>query len=193
MRILDDRLAAGFIGGAAWLTSVVDMSGGSERRNQRRTVAPHEYTFSYASRGIEDCRQIKHFNLDMRGQKNPWLLHDFSDDHADHSLIGTGDGAVALFQASITYGVETPYTRIIRHIMPGSLFVYVNGVLSAVLSESGGAITLASPPSNGALVRASFGFFVPVRFTVDRCDIEVLGPMGAQGRIANLGAREVFP
>lgn len=192
MRILDDRLAAGFLGGAAWLTSIVSMAGGGERRNQRRTIAPHEYTFSYANRDIVDCRAIKDFHMDMRGQKTPWLLHDFADDIAQRVLLGTGNGVTAAFQAKITYGTEAPYARAIRHVMPGYQ-VYVNDVLVTVDSEASGLFTLQAAPANGALVRATFGFWVPVRFTVDRLDIEVVGKEGRIGRIANLGAREVLP
>lgn len=193
MIILDPNIAIGFMGGAEWLTSVVELSSGAERRNQRRAVASHYYQFEYNFRPIADCRAIKDFHMDVRGMKRTWLLRDFADDTVTDQIVGTGDGVVLTFQAVKNYGIETPYQRIIRHIIPGTMVAKVNGIAVTVADEANGAVLLAVAPTSGAVVTFSYQFYVPVRFTVDRIDIEVgRADASGYGRIPALGAREVL-
>jgi uncharacterized protein (TIGR02217 family) len=50
--------------------------------------------------------------------------------------------------------------------------VAVDGVeISDFVLEPGGKVTLDAPPGAGAVVTASFGFDVPVRFAEDRLSV----------------------
>ncbi len=52
---------------------------------------------------------------------------------------------------------------------------FINGTPTGAftVSEATGIVTFAAPPAAGAVLTASFEFDVPVRFDIDRLDIEL--------------------
>ncbi|HEY9012129.1 MAG TPA: TIGR02217 family protein, partial [Devosia sp.] len=97
------------------------------------------------------------------------------DHAATDQAIGTGDGLAVGFQLTKRYGASfDPYLRPITKPVAETVVVKVDGVVvPATADPLTGIVTLAEPPAGGAAVTASFEFDVPVRFDVDRLDIEL--------------------
>jgi uncharacterized protein (TIGR02217 family) len=171
--VMDERMALGFKGGPSFNTDKLTMVNGQERRLQNRSVAIHNYVWSFKNTGLQLEAQLKAFWFDRRGDFKSWLLKDWSDFSATLEPIGVGTGALAAFQIIKTYtaGVN-PYERAIRHIKPGTLSVYVDGVLKATPADytvsSTGLVTFVVAPPDSEIVTASFEYYVPVRFEGDR-------------------------
>jgi hypothetical protein len=52
-------------------------------------------------------------------------------------------------------------------LTPFGVTVYVNGAPASVTLGAAGLVTFGSPPSSGAVITWSGGYFVPCRFTQD--------------------------
>lgn len=103
--------------------------------------------------------------------------------------IGTGDGTVKAFRLRKQYGQLAPYWRPITKPEAGTVRVAVNGIETATgwtVDNLTGILTFTTAPAAGAIIRAGFRFFVPVRFDTDtlavdltyfRDDLEGLGTM----------------
>ena len=86
--------------------------------------------------------------------------------------IGTGNGAIASFQLTKTYGsLYAPWTRIIAKPVTGTVLIAVAGVLKTsgthftVDVTTGGVTFLTGQiPTVGQVVTAGFEFDCPVRF-----------------------------
>jgi uncharacterized protein (TIGR02217 family) len=150
-----------------------------------------QYQFNYPTFPADDARELVAFFHGRRGKQRAFLMKAWDDFEAENEVIGTGDGADTTFQLIKTYDTVNPWTRTIRHVMPGSLSVTVNNVPATVSSEVNGLVTLSSPPANGHIVRATFRFYVAVRFENDDFDIQMPGPQDIHARVSNLVAREV--
>jgi uncharacterized protein (TIGR02217 family) len=171
--VLDERVSLGFKGGPTFSTDKLVMVNGQERRLQNRDVAIHIYTWNYTntSRAIE--ASLRDFFLDRRGDFKAWLLKDHADYSAASEPIGVGDASATAFQVIKTYSAgSNPYVRTIRHIKAGTLSVFLNGAPQTITTHytvsSSGLITFVSAPGVGAIVTATFEFYVPVRFEGDR-------------------------
>jgi uncharacterized protein (TIGR02217 family) len=171
--VLDERVSLGFRGGPTFSTDKLVMVNGQERRMQNRDVAIHVYTWNYQNTSRDIHASLKEFWFDRRGDFKSWLLKDHADYSATAEPTGVGTGALTTFQLIKTYTAgSNPYQRTIRHIKSGTLTVYVDGVAQTPTTHytvsSTGLVTFVSAPANGALVTASFEFYVPVRFDGDR-------------------------
>ena len=110
-------------------------------------------------------------------------------------LIGTGDGATAVFPLAKTYisgGDE--YVRPITKPVAGSVQIEVAGTVLVegtdyAVEATTGAVTLNHPPAADQEVRAGFVFDVPARFDTDR--IHVSASSFNAGQIPNVPVVEV--
>jgi uncharacterized protein (TIGR02217 family) len=170
--IMDERMALGFKGGPTFSTDKLAMVNGQERRLQNRSVAIHNYVWSFKNTTLALEASLKAFWFDRRGDFKAWLLKDWSDYSGTLQVIGAGTGALTTFQIIKTYSAASnPYERTIRHIKTGTLSVYVDGALvpgSGYTVSGAGLITFSVAPAGGKIVTASYDFYVPVRFEGDR-------------------------
>jgi uncharacterized protein (TIGR02217 family) len=171
--IMDERMALGFKGGPTFSTDKLVMVNGQERRLQNRSVAIHNYVWSFKNTSLAIEASLKAFWFDRRGDFKAWLLKDWSDYSGTLQAIGVGTGALTTFQLIKTYTAagSNPYQRTIRHIKAGTLSVYVDGVLApdtGYTVTGTGLITFSVAPASGKIVTATYEFFVPVRFEGDR-------------------------
>ena len=99
---------------------------------------------------------------------------------AADQAIGTGDGARKVFQLTKAYGTGAEAAvRTIARPVTGTVKVAVAGVALApaafTVDLATGLVTLLAAPAAGAAVRAGFEFDTPVRFDIDRLDVQMEG------------------
>ena len=201
------RLALGTSGGPVRRTDIVNLTNGREARNQRWRDARRHYDAGSGIRSVADLYAVLAFFEARSGQLYGFRFRDPVDNRSSapgqpvtptDQLIGTGTGAKSSFQLVKTYSDNGGHTvREIAKPVAGSVQVSVNGTLVpaanfTVANETGIVSFLPGKiPANGAIVRAGYEFDVPVRFDMDRIDID-LSAFNA-GRIPSIPLIEIKP
>lgn len=195
--VMNNDMSLGFKGGPNFLTSIVTLSGGLERRNGWWPSPRHEYTYEFSGRSPAQLQALKSFFIGRRGQLRTWLLYDWLDHDLTEEPIGVGDGAETDFQLIKTYDEDNPWVRNIQYPNEDSLVVFVDGFEAEIAYVTNGTVALVSPPPSSSTITATCVFYVPVRFTVDLLSVSAdQGDTPATGivfgGIAGLGAIEVL-
>lgn len=163
-------------------TSIALTASGFERRNSQWSDARMHYDVGPGVRSQTELGVLLEFFRARRGPARGFRLadpFDFSSNGlvgnptATDQLVGLGDGLVATFQLSKSYGAgDDPQVRPITRPRAETILVSVDGVPTTDWTlDTGGRILLTNAPPPGAQVRAGFLFDVPVRFAQDRLDI----------------------
>lgn len=201
------RLALGTSGGPHRRTDIVSLSNGRESRNSRWKDARRRYDAGSGVRSVGDLYDVLSFFEARAGQLYGFRFTDPVDfkscapqatiSSADQR-IGTGDGETRVFQLRKTYQDGGGATeRLIAKPVAASVTLQVGGVLAEdgdfTLDETTGRVTFkpAATPANGAIVRAGFRFDVPVRFDIDRIEIDL--DAFKAGRIPSIPLIEIAP
>ncbi|WCK02831.1 TIGR02217 family protein [Agrobacterium tumefaciens] len=201
------RLALGVSGGPVRRTDIVNLSNGRENRNQRWRNARRAYDAGSGIRSVADLYEVMAFFEARRGELYGFRFRDPVDfkscppgetPAATDQRIGTGDGVTAGFQLLKTYAdAGGSFSRRIDKPIEGSVIVSVEGVKAAssdlLVDHASGMVTFQAgrvPPA-GAAIRAGFEFDVPVRFAIDRIDINVTA--FDAGRIPSIPLMEILP
>jgi uncharacterized protein (TIGR02217 family) len=168
-------IAFGARGGPERATDIVTLASGREERNARWAQSRRRYNAGYGVKSRADMQAVLAFFEERRGRFHAFLWRDALDHAADGEPIGTGDGETVAFQLSKTYGADfDPYVRPITKPVAESVVVTVDGVETDVAVDAlTGIVTFEVAPAEGAAINASFDFDVPVRFDIDRLDIEL--------------------
>ena len=201
------RLALGTSGGPVRRTDIVNLTNGREARNQRWLDARRQYDAGSGIRSVADLYAVLAFFEARSGQLYGFRFRDPVDNRssapgqpitATDQLLGTGTGAKSSFQLVKTYSDSGGQTvRIIAKPVAGTVMVSVNGTAvpntDYTVSSSTGIVVFLSGklPQSGASVRAGFEFDVPVRFDIDRIDMD-LSAFNA-GRIPSIPLIEIKP
>ena len=173
-------------GGPERATDIVSLASGREERNSRWSRSRHRYNAGYGIKSRADMQAVLAFFEERRGRFHSFLWRDALD-RSSHGgegtptpldqAIGTGDGTRTAFQLIKTYGASfDPYLRPITKPVAGSVRVAVGGVeqMSGWTADvSTGLVTFTAAPAAAAAITAGFLFDVPVRFDIDRLDIEL--------------------
>jgi uncharacterized protein (TIGR02217 family) len=178
-------VALGARGGPERATEVVTLASGHEERNSRWAHSRRRYNAGYGVKSRADMQAVLAFFEERRGRFHSFLWRDALD-HSSNGTemplptdqeLGVGDGAATAFQLRKKYGASfDPYWRPITRPVAGSVRVAVDGseVTSGfAVDAASGIISFAMAPAEGAIVTAGFLFDVPVRFDIDRLDIEL--------------------
>lgn len=177
-------------GGPGFLTTVLPLISGKEKRNAEWEFPRQSWNLGYGIQSGEDMDEIRAFFYVCFGKASGFRFKDWTDYYIGFSapqLIGTGDGAATTFQAyrKYTVGAYTFYRKITR-LVAGTISVYVNGVLKTVTTHytvnvDTGIVTFTggNTPPMGQIVAMQAQFDVPVRFDIDKLDVEVTW-VGAQ-------------
>jgi uncharacterized protein (TIGR02217 family) len=162
-------------GGPERATDVVTLASGREERNSRWAHSRRRYNAGYGVKSRADMAAVLAFFEERRGRFHSFLWRDALDHAAADQAIGTGDGEGVAFQLVKKYGASfDPYLRPITKPVSGSVVVKVDGVVADIATDPlTGIVTFDAAPAEGAAITASFTFDVPVRFDVDRLDIEL--------------------
>lgn len=201
------RLALGVSGGPVRRTDIVNLSNGRENRNQRWRNARRAYDAGSGIRSVADLYEVLAFFEARRGELYGFRFRDPVDfkscppgetTAATDQRIGTGDGVATVFQLLKTYAdAGGSFSRRIDKPVDGSVIVSVEGVKAAPtdvsVDHATGMVTFRAgqvPPA-GAVIRAGFEFDVPVRFAIDRIEINVTA--FEAGRIPSIPLMEILP
>lgn len=201
------RLALGVSGGPVRRTDIVNLSNGRESRNQRWRNARRSYDAGSGIRSVADLYEVLAFFEARRGELYGFRFRDPVDfkscppgetPASTDQRIGTGDGVTAGFQLLKTYAdAGGSFTRRIDKPAEGSVIVSVEGVKAEAaaisVDHTTGMVTFRAgrvPPA-GAAIRAGFEFDVPVRFAIDRIDVNLTA--FEAGRIPSIPLMEILP
>lgn len=201
------RLALGVSGGPVRRTDIVNLSNGRESRNQRWRNARRSYDAGSGIRSVADLYEVLAFFEARRGELYGFRFRDPVDfkscppgetPASTDQRIGTGDGVTAGFQLLKTYAdAGGSFTRRIDKPAEGSVIVSVEGVKAEAaaisVDHTTGMVTFRAgwvPPA-GAAIRAGFEFDVPVRFAIDRIDVNLT--VFQAGRIPSIPLMEILP
>lgn len=201
------RLALGVSGGPVRRTDIVNLSNSRENRNQRWRNARRSYDAGSGIRSVADLYDVLAFFEARRGELYGFRFRDPVDfkscppgqkPAATDQIIGTGDGATAGFQLLKTYAdAGGSFTRRIEKPAEGSVTVSVDGVKAgsddADVNYTTGIVTFREGrlPRPGAIIRAGFEFDVPVRFAIDRIEVNLTA--FEAGRIPSIPLLEILP
>lgn len=174
--------------GHGFSTEVFIAASGYEQRNSLWSETRGEGDFGYpfiqalgTVSGKATIEEIQAHHRTKLGRTHSFPLKDWSDfnigDQDDPATtrqdIGTGDGADTTFQINKTYpSGPTTFTRTIYLITPGTLFVYLDGVLKSdpgdyTVNLLTGLITFGSAPGNNVIVAVTTQFYNHVRYDID--------------------------
>jgi len=179
------NVALGARGGPERATDIVTLASGAEERNSRWAHSRRRYNAGYGVKSRADMQAVLAFFEERRGRFHAFLWHDALDHSSSGSgapqpgdqALGTGDGIATAFQLRKRYGGGfDPYWRPITKPVAGSVRVAVDGsemLAGFTVDALSGVVTFAAAPAEGAAVTAGFLFDVPVRFDIDRLDIEL--------------------
>ncbi|WP_332305465.1 TIGR02217 family protein [Rhizobium sp. GR12] len=201
------RLALGTSGGPVRRTDIVNLSNGRENRNQRWKNARRAYDAGSGIRSVADLYEVLSFFEARRGELYGFRFRDPVDfkscppgatPAATDQRIGTGDGMTASFQLLKTYAdAGGAFTRRLEKPVEGSVVVSIAGVKASAtdfsVDHSTGMVTFRAgqvPPA-GVAIRAGYEFDVPVRFAIDRIDINLTA--FEAGRIPSIPLMEILP
>lgn len=199
MAFLDVRfprqIAAGVTGGPERRVDIVSLSSGEEERNARWVHSRRSYDAGVGVRNVDDLAEVVALFEQAGGPLHSFRFRDWSDFTsapvpsqrvtAQDQRIGTGNGSLTQFQLVKRYGGLAPYDRPITKPVAGSVLVSVNGAAVASgwsVDHLTGLVSFVSPPPAGAVIRAGFGFDVPVRFDTQRLAVQMAYFSEADGR-----------
>ncbi|WP_423068489.1 phage distal tail protein, Rcc01695 family [Devosia sp. CN2-171] len=179
-------ISLGARGGPERATDIVTLSSGREERNSRWVHSRRRYNAGYGVKSRADMAAVLAFFEERRGRFHSFLWRDgldYSSNGTDaptmlDQVIGTGDGVTVSFALTKRYGAAfDPYLRPITKPIVGTVVMAVAGASVPAtdfsLDELTGAVTFDVAPADGASVTAGFLFDVPVRFDIDRLDVEL--------------------
>lgn len=201
------RLALGISGGPVRRTDIVNLSNGRESRNQRWRNARRSYDAGSGIRSVADLYEVLAFFEARRGELYGFRFRDPVDckscppgetPAATDQRIGTGDGVTVGFQLLKTYAdAGGAFLRRIEKPVEGSVMVSVEGVKIEAADVAVDPVTgmvafrAGRAPPAGAAIRAGFEFDVPVRFGIDRIDVNLTA--FEAGRIPSIPLMEILP
>lgn len=159
-------------GGPGFLTTVVTTSSGFENRNSNWSSARAAYNIGYGIRTKAEMRAVLDFFYARRGRGRGFLFKDWLDFGVKEQSLAPGADNTRR-QLVARYGVgDNEYVRLITHPIASTLVVYVNNIaVQNYTLEPNGVVKFTTNP--GANVKATFEFDVPVRFDVDRLEVNL--------------------
>lgn len=175
---LPDDVERGAAGGPGFSTTITQLSSGFEQRNANWSKARMGFDIGYGIQDKEGFQEVLEFFYARRGRLYGFRFKDWSDYEATDQTIGTGNGVITQFQLSKTYSdAGGSYVRPINKPVSGTVVIYVNDVVvdpaDYTVDHTTGVVTFDAPVANAAVVTADFEFDVPVRFDVDKADVEL--------------------
>ena len=178
------NVSQGARGGPRRKTQVVALANGDEERNASSLNSRREYDVAYGVRNADALAAVVAFFEARNGMLYGFRFKDWSDHKSclplgvitgTDQVIGTGTGALTIFQLSKTYASGTQsYRRPITKPVIGTVKVALNGVASLsgwTVDTTAGLLIFTAAPGIGVTVTAGFEFDVPVRFDTDMIDV----------------------
>lgn len=176
----------GAVGGMSFSNQIVKMADDSiEQRNASlhlplgRWQLGDRLIAESATNDLAEVTYLKQFHLERVGSFQGFRFRDWSDFEGKLEHVATGDGVKNEFQLRKAYLVTGSWSyRPIQKPVFGSVSIFVNDVLDTpnwTIDHSTGVISKTAPVPDGALIRASFEFDVPVWFESDQIGFSLQG------------------
>lgn len=186
--VLDDRLAFGFQSNPQFDTTGPRVPNGARLTNPKRSLPVMTFSFTYNNQALADIQQIREMYYDVEGANLPFLIKDYIQPNIVNRLIGIGDAVETDFQITLPLGATK--TKVIKHIEPGSLFVYLDGTPTNAYTETLGLVSLTVAAGSGVKVTVDFAFYYKVKFDQDNFPAVRIAAPNQIGKIQNLTATE---
>lgn len=190
-------LALAASGGPERRVEIVPLAGGGEARNAVSAGSRRRWEIGSTVTRLDALQELIAFFEARGGRLHGFRFRDRMDDRSGvagteaspiDQVIGAGDGETVSFALVKAYG---DWQRRIWKPVAGSVRVAVDGLeVSASDDPATGIVTLAEPPVEGAVVTAGYLFDCPVRFDLDRLDVN-LEAFGA-GRVIRVPLVELI-
>lgn len=190
--ILPVDVRPGSSGGPGFSTTVKQLRGGGEHRNQLWSHPLRTFEVSYGSRTKERIEaELQTFMLDVaKGAFSGFRARDWSDYTATDEQCGTGDATTYWFRLYKRYGT---YQRRIMKPDPSTVTIYLDGDVADpdtwFIDAENGTVVFLDAPGNSVIVSWTGEFHVPVRFESDMMTIQML--IHTKGAISALGLKEL--
>ncbi len=180
-------LSFGTTGGLERQNDIVLLSNGFESRNARWRDARRRFDAGSGIKSAQDLYKLVTFFEARNGSLYGFRFKDPIDHlsceygrsvSALDQQINIGDGQTNVFQLIKTYAdLGGSSQRDIQKPVDGTIRVAVNGVEISnpdfEADSTTGKITFSEPPATGAIITAGYEFDVPVRFDLERLDINL--------------------
>lgn len=182
---LPEDIERGASGGPTFLTTVMELAGGTEKRNVEWSRPRQEWDISYGIQDPDGLDEIIALFYICHGRAYGFRFKDWSDykignpDDGTLQQIGVGTGAEDTYQIVKNYIIGSDsYSRKITRIVEGTLKVYLQDNVfqtdtlqvedtDYTIDYDTGIIVFAANVTNAYKVRISCEFDVPVRFDTD--------------------------
>lgn len=187
---LPPHIERGAEGGPSFKTSIITLTSGIEQRNMEWSRSRGEWDISYSIQTKEDYSEIIKFFYARRGKAFGFRFKDWSDYSVAGQRLGVGtlitqtNGSTTpnrlfpLFKSYSDVGGE--YIRQITRPIASTVEAFIDGnrasavsVLPGGILSFNGSAGSAHVPQEGQVVTANFEFDVPVRFDIDKLEVEV--------------------
>ena len=176
----------GAVGGMSYAVDIVKMADHSlEQRNANLHLPRGRWQLGdrliaeSATDDLAEVTYLRQFHLDRVGSFQGFRFRDWSDFEGFNENIATGDAVENQFQLRKVYTVAgSSAYRPIQKPVPGSVSISVDGVNETedwTIDHATGIISKTTPVAEGALIRASFKFDVPVWFESDQIGFSLQG------------------
>ncbi|RYC26848.1 DUF2460 domain-containing protein [Ciceribacter ferrooxidans] len=198
------RLSLSTSGGPERRVDITSLSNGREARNARWRNSRRRYDAGSGIRSVGDLYAVLAFFEARSGALYGFRFRDPLDHRsgppgaaitAFDQEIGTGDGETRTFPLRKTYGdAGGEWRRWIEKPVAGTVLVGIGGAQAGAgvaCDAATGIVTFDAAPATGVRVTAGFEFDVPVRFDIDRIEVN-LEAFNA-GRIPAIPLVEVLP
>lgn len=176
---LREEIEQGAQGGPTFMTTIMELAGGTEKRNIEWSRPRQEWDISYGISAPEDLDEVIDLFYVCYGRGYGFRFKDFTDyqigdpdDAATAQVIAVAAGGTA-FQIYKNYVVGSDnFLRKITRLVAATVKVYDNGVLKTetthyTVGYDTGIITFLIAPTVGHSISVICEFDVPVRFDTD--------------------------
>ena len=171
----------GWVGGPEFMTRIVEMRNGRERRNAEWANARHRFQLPYGNLSSADYAKIKSHHLVCRGRLHNFLYQDRLDHSAQAAVFGIAEAGQTAFQLGKTSELDgVSYFREVNCLYrpdpasPGDALevvpvIMVDGTPTTAFSidPDTGAGEFDSPLTGGEVLTWSGEFSIWVRYDND--------------------------
>lgn len=175
----------GWAGGPTFMTNIVSLQNGREKRNAMWRQPRHKFTAPYLNISQEAFRAIKGMFLVCRGSAFAFRFRDENDFSADDAQFAVADGVKTNFQLGklTLLGGQTFFREV--YALANQPVVTINGTLTTAFTVDldRGTITFEDAPDNGAVLRWTGDFDVWVRFASDELSFTLDNPNRTNGSV----------
>jgi uncharacterized protein (TIGR02217 family) len=171
-------------GGPTFLTTVIQLAGGTEKRNIEWSKQRLQWDLAYGVQSQQDLEAVQALFYICFGRARGFRFKDWSDyqigDFINNipTTIGVGTGSVSAYQAFRLYSIPgdvvsgDTFQRTITRLVQGTVVVHLNNTLKTegvdyTVNYDTGVITFTVPVPNTVNVNLMCEFDVPVRFDTD--------------------------